>query len=305
VANVLGVTGDPILCVTRDHATPYLSIGGADPSYYSLSGGRLITAEPSSARTLDLLFAHAASLKLLAGHRVGILHDSGPGGVDTTLLRRALRAAGGTVAVDGPLSGDDPLVVTGQVSAAERRMQQAGVDTVVLLTNAIYGTVFATQADQDRYSPSYLMSDLGFATAGDSFLANMPPSFFRHAVAVTTTEVGRGKASLKESTLDAGCRHDFERMAGRLAPRDGGDAVAALASCALVQLLTMGLNGSAPNPTRAAFAAALGRVGDFALPGFGRARLDGDRRDAADDVSVAAARGDCQCFDVIDGYRAA
>ena len=297
VANVLGVTGDPILCVARDHATPYLSISGADSSYYALSGGRLVTIEPSTARTLRLLADHLAARGLLHGHRIGIVHD----GVDDALLRRVFPG----VVVDGSLAGDDPLVVSGQVSSAEHRMQAAGVDTVLLLTNAVYGTVFATQADQDRYSPAYVLSDLGYATAGDSYLANMPPSFFRDAVAVTTTEVGRGKANLPESSLDAACRHDFERRAGKTAARDGGDAVAALASCALVQVLTIGVNGAGANPTRAAFGRALAAAGSLALPGFGRVLLAPGHLDAADEVSVAKARADCQCFDVIDGYRPA
>ncbi|MHB8467218.1 MAG: ABC transporter substrate-binding protein [Acidimicrobiales bacterium] len=303
VANVLGVTGDPILCVSRDHATPYLSIAGADPSYYR--AGPVITLEPTTTRTLAVLFSVLAERSLIKGHRIGVVHDSGPGGVDTGTIRRTLAAVGGSLASDGPLQGDDPLVVTGQVSAAERRMQQQGVDTVVLLTNAVYGTVFATQADQDRYTPSYVLSDLGYATAGNSFLANMPPSFFRHVVAVTTTEVGRGEAGLPESPLDAGCRHSFERAVGRAAARDGGDAVAALASCALVQIVTMGVNGAGPNPTRAEFTHALAGQGAFAVPGFGRGLLAPGRLDAADDVQLAVARGDCQCFDVADGYRPA
>ena len=298
VANVLGVTGDPILCVSRDHATPYLSVAGADPGYYR--GGRVVTLEPSTDRTLAVLTSRLDPLGVFRGHRVGVVHDSGTGGAD---LERALRAAGATAVVDGPLHGDDPLVVTGQVAAAERRMQQAGVDTVVLLTNAVYGTVFATQADQDRYVPTYVLSDLGYATAGNSFLANMPPSFFRHVVGVTTTEVGRGQAGLPESALDVGCRHDFEKASGRAAPPDGGDAVAAIASCALVQLVTMGVAGAGPNPTRAGFTRALARTGAFAVAGFGRGLLAPGHLDAADDSSVVTALGDCQCFSVIDGFR--
>jgi ABC-type branched-subunit amino acid transport system substrate-binding protein len=303
VANVLGVSGDPILCVTRDHATPMLAIAGADASYYSLSVGRLVTLEASINRTLTILANGMTSLGLVRGHRIGIVHDAGAGGVDITALRRVLLAAGATAVFDGPLSGEDPLVVTGQVTAAEERMQQAGVDTVLLLTNAVYGTVFATQADQTRFTPTYVMSDLGYATAGDSFLANMPASFFRRAVAFTTTEVGRGRASLPESKLDAGCRADYARLSGKADARDSADAIAAMASCALVQLLTMGLDGAGPNPTRVAFTDALADAGSFAVPGIGRGLLGPGHLDAADEVSVVTAHGDCQCFVVTDGFR--
>lgn len=305
VANVLGVSGDPILCVTRDHATPYLGIDGADATYYTLSGGRLVTLEPSTARTLALALDRFRALGELAGRSVGVLHPTGPGGIDSAALRSALLDRGARAVVDGPLGDQEPLIVSGQVAAAERRMQQAGVQSVLLLTNAIYGTVFATQADQSRYAPTYLLSDLGYATAGDSFLANMPPSFFGRAMAVTTTEVGRGRAQLPESALDAGCRHDYERAVGHLVARDGADDAAALASCALVQLVTMGLDGAGPDPTRAAFSAALAAAGSFAVPGFGRGRLSAGRLDAADEVALAAGHGDCQCYVAVDGFSPA
>jgi hypothetical protein len=252
-----------------------------------------------------LFVGRLSELGLVRGHRLGVLYGTGPGGVNGAAVRTALLAAGARSVVDGPLGGEDPLIVTGEVAEAEQRMRQSGVDTVVMLTNAVYGTVFATQAEQDHYTPSYLMSDLGFATAGDSFVSNMPPPFFRQALAVTTTEIGRGRAGLPESPLDAGCRLAFQARARRPIDRDGADAVAALASCAVLQILTMGLDGSGPNPTRAAFATALAGTGEFALAGFGRGRLSPGRLDAADEVAVAAAHADCQCWYAVDGYRPA
>ena len=303
VSNVLGVTGDPILCVTKDHATPYLGIDGADATYYQASQGRLVTLEPEVSRTLKLFFDRMGGE--IKGRTVGIVHPVGAPGLDGATLRAALLADGAKAVIDGPLGDQDPLIVSGQVAGAERRMQQAGAQVVVLFTNAVYATVFATQADQGRYVPTYLMSDLGYATAGDSFLANMPPSFFHRALAVTTTEVGRGRADLPESPLDAGCRHGFEHASGKLVARDSADDVAALASCAEVQLLTMGLNAAGPNPTRDGFASGLQRVGSFAVPGFGRGLLEPGRLDAADEVSVISAHAGCQCYFVIDGARPA
>jgi hypothetical protein len=305
VANVLGITGDPILCVTRDHATPYLGVDGEDPSAYQVSQGRLVTLEPSSTRTLAIFIGRLSQLGLVRGRRIGVLHDTGPSGVSGAAVAKALRAAGARSVVDGPLGNEDPLVVTGEVTAAEQHMRAAGVDTVIMLTNTVYGTVFATQAATDGYRPTYLMSDLAFATAGDSFIGNMPVPFFRQALAVTTTEIGRGRAGLPESSLDAGCRLDYQRFIGHQVPRDGADAVAALASCAIVQLLTMGLNASAPNPTRARFDDALDDAGEFTVPGFGRGLLQPGHLDATDDVAVAAGHADCQCWYAVDGYRPA
>lgn len=305
VANMLGISGDPILCVTRDHATPYLGIDGDDASYYQISQGRLVTLEPSTGRTVALFAQRLSDMDLLRGRRVGVVHGTGPGGIDGGAVKATLLGAGAASVVDAPLGNQDPLTVTGEVAQAERRMHRAGVDTVVLFTNAVFGTVFADQANQERYTPEYLMSDLGFATAGDSFLANMPPSFFRHALAVTTTEVGRGRAGLPESRLDAGCRLNYQSFIGHTVTPESADAVAALASCALVQLLVMGFNGAGPNPTQAAFSAALDHAGAFAVPGFGRGFLAPGRLDAADEVSVIAARADCQCYQVIDGFRPA
>ena len=303
VANVLGITGDPILCVTRDHATPYIGIDGEDPSAYQISQGRLVTLEPSSARTLQIFVARLSQLGLLRGRRVGVVHDTTPGEVSGAAIKAALRAAGAKSIVDGPLGNQDPLTVTGEVAAAEQRMRAAGVDTVLFFTNAVYGTVFATQAAADDYRPSYAVSDLGFATAGDAFPGNMPVPFFRQALAVATPGIGRGRARLPESPLDGGCRLSYQRFIRHTVDRDGADAVAALASCAVVQLLTMGLNGAGPNPTRAGFVAALDSAGDFAVPGFGRGLLQPGHLDAADEVLVAAGHADCQCWYAVDGYR--
>lgn len=303
VVNVLGVSGDPILCVSKDHATPYIGIDGADPSYYQASDGRLITLEPDVGRTLALFFDRMGGE--IAGHTVGVVHPGNAPGLDGASLRATLMAHGAKAVIDGPLGDQDPLIVSGQVAGAERRMQQGGADVVVLLTNAVYGTVFATQADQGRYTPTYLMSDLGYATAGDSFLANMPASFFKRALGVTTTEVGRGRSYLPESALDAGCRHDYEHFANKLVARDSADGTAAVASCAIVQVLTMGLNAAGPNPTRAGFSAGLQHAGRFALPGFGRGLLAPGRPGVADEVSLVAGHADCQCWFAIDGVRPA
>lgn len=303
VANMLGITGDPVLCVTRDHATPYLGVDGEPPGVYQSSRGRLVTLEPSTSRALTVFLDRAEQLGLIKGHRIGVVHGIGPYGVDGTAFAKALRKRGAKAVIDGPLGNEDPLVITGQVAAAEHHMYEAGVDTVALFTNAVYGTVFATQADQDHYSPGYLLTDLVSATAGDSFPGNMPPTWFRQALAVTTTEIGRGRGGLPESPLDAGCRLAYQRFIRHAVPRDGADAVASLAGCAVLQLLTMGVNAAGPNPTRAGFAAALGRVGAFAVPGFGRALLEPGHADAADVVAVAAGHADCQCWFAIDGYR--
>jgi hypothetical protein len=303
VANVFGITGDPVLCVTRDHHTPYIGIDGEDPSYYQISQGRLITLEPSTTRTLSLFLSRLDQLGLLNGRRIGILHDTGPGGTDGTVLRKDLEQYGVKSVIDGPLGNEDPLIVTGEVAEAEQHMHQAGVDTVLMLTNAVYGTVFATQADQDHYTPTYLVTDLGFATAGDSFVSNMPPPFFRQALAVTTGELGQGRANIPESPLDAGCRLAYGKFAHEQVQRDSADAVAALASCAVIQILTMGLNAAGPNPTRAGFTASLADAGEFALPAFGRGYLAPGHLDAADDVEVAQAHADCQCWYAVDGYR--
>ena len=147
------------------------------------------------------------------------------------------------------------------------------------------------------------MSDLGFATAGDAFVGNMPVPFFRQALAVSTPANGQGRSGLPESPLDAGCRLAYQKFIGHTVDRDGADAVAALASCAVVQLLTIGLNGAGPNPTRATFTAALDGAGEFAVTGFGRALLQPGHLDAADDVEVAAGHADCQCWYAVDGYR--
>jgi len=302
VVNVLGFTGDPVLCVTRDHDTPFIGADGAAPAAYAASD-RLITLEPPVELTVSLFVDRLASLGELRGRTVGVVHATGAAGVDGATLRRLLFRAGARAVLDAPLGDQDPLVVSGQVAAAERRFQQGGVDRVILLTNAVYGTVFATQADQGRFTPTFLLTDFGGATAGDSFIANMPASFFVRALAVTTTELGRGRAGLAESPLDAGCRQAYRDLVHRPVERDGADAVSAIASCAVVQVLTMGLSAAGANPTRSGFVAGLRRSGSFAVPGFGRGALGPAKPFVADEVALAVGHADCQCWYAVDGFR--
>ena len=302
VANELGITGDPVLCVT--------------PTIRPRSSGstvrtQLLPAVPGAAHHPGVADHRGADHpRRPAGptrpdprphDRCGAC--TGPGGIDGGAFRSALLAHGAKAVIDAPLGNEDALVVSGQVAEAEQRMHQAGVDTVLLLTNAVYGTIFGTQADQDRYTPTYVVTDLGSATAGDSFIANQPTSFFRQALAVTTAELGQGRSNLPEAPLDAGCRLAYQFLARRSIDRDGDDDVAALGACSIVQILTMGLNGAGPNPTRAAFVSALSGVGMFRAARLRPGYLAANRPGIADDVEVAAGHADCQCWYTVDGFR--
>ena len=83
IVNSGGFYGDPILCVTQQHKTPFIGQAGESLDFYQKSGGRYFSTTPNKDRVLRNLVAAAAADGALQGqdrrHPVARGHRRHPG----------------------------------------------------------------------------------------------------------------------------------------------------------------------------------------------------------------------------------
>jgi hypothetical protein len=303
VTNIIGVYGAPILCVTKDHKTPYLSVDGAVSSFYAQSNGLLFTVQPSTLRTQLNAAARLLDLGRLGdpakgtAKKIGVLHEDGYLTEDNTALISYLRKKGFSV-TEGVHSSSGEQNVPPQLAAAASAMCSAGDEIVFLNTNALDGANFVRNIDSHPgCTPAYVTSDFDFEQAGDSFLANMPASYFRQALAVTSSRVGEGRVGFAEPAHDAACRKVYESAPeGKPINRNSSKDYfyfQALSTCQLVANVKDGLDRAGLNPTRTSFREGLFSVGTFPNAGFSDSSFRTNKGDAPDQVRLTQAFADC------------
>ncbi len=255
VVHLIGIYGAPILCFTRDHKTPYLTVDGAVSSFYRESGGYLFTVQPSTLRT------HLNSVvKLIdtgelgdpakgTGKKIGLLSEDGYLAADNDALQRLLEQKGFQV-TRGTHSSSSSQNVPAQLSVASSNMCNAGVQAIFLNTNALFGAQFVNQVEsRPGCRPSYLMSDFDYQMSGDSFLQQMPDGFYRRAIGVTSSRVGEGRAGAAEPAHDKACRAISEKATGERLDRSSTTSFTyfqAQWNCTLLQLFVRGMDAVGP-----------------------------------------------------------
>jgi hypothetical protein len=300
VAQVLGVYGDPILKCAHDEHLPFLSNDGAVASYYGAADGNLFTTSPSTRRTFLNLEHELIRLGELKGKKVGVLYEDGYLLPDDKALVDKLNKDLGTKVVEGSLSASDSTLALRQIPTVAQNFCGKGVNYILMLTNELYGSQFADNVDKSPgCKPAYAISDFDFAMDGDSFLKNMPASFFTRAVAVTSSRNGEGRIGKPEPAVDAACRSTFERSAGRKLDRNAAansDYFNALAACQVLRTFVQGVTAAGPNPTRTSFRSGLSSVGSFDNAYYGASSFTASRHDAPEVVRITQAFGDCTCW---------
>ena len=300
VTQVLGVYGDPILKCAKDERLPFLATDGAVSSYYPAAGGYLFTSQPSTRRTILDMERRLVGLGELKGKKVGILDEDGYLKPDFDALEAALRRDGLTP-VRASLSSSDSTTALRDIPTVAANFCQKGVDYVLLMVNSLYGSQFVSNIDRSPgCAPAYAVSDFDFAVVGDSFLKNMPASFFRRALAVTAGTHGNGRVGIAESAGDAQCRSIYESYTGTALDRNSAADAGyfdALAICQVIRNVVSGLTKAGPNPTRAGFVQALASLGSFDNANYSASHFAPGHTDAAGDaVRVSQAFGDCLCW---------
>jgi hypothetical protein len=294
VVHILGVYGDPILCFTEQQKLPYVAWDGAVADYYPRSNGLLFTAQPSTRRTSLDMARRLHELGELKGKKVGVLRYAEYLDADMTALLDYTRSLGITV-VDAVISVSNVGAVPGQLSVAVNRFQSEGVQQVFLMTNTLYAQQFVSQAERQQFRPAYAVSDFDYASAGDSFLGDMPDSFFDRGLLVTSTRIGDREVS---QPVDAECGELASQFLQRpVKPGDDG-FYEYLAPCGLLKILRLGVEGAGTNPTRRAFSDALQRTGSFPNAGFSPSSFGPGKFGGPDQVRVVQANLGCRCWKV-------
>ena len=301
VTNVLGVYGDPILCVTRQHKTPYLAVDGAISAYYPASQGLLFTVGPSTLRTISNMAFELIRSGEIKGKTVGLLNEGEYLHDDFAALVDYLKSQNIKV-VQQEIAAVDTSKAASQLPAAVQAFRAAGVNYVLLMTNSLYASQFVQDAEPTGF-PAYAESDFDYEMAGDSFLSQMPSDYFRHAVSITASRVGEYRLNLPEPAPDHDCATVYG--GGTPTPRSDTNYLNALAACDLVRLFTTGFARAGLNPTRQTFAKAIASLGTVNLAAVGAASFGPGKTDAPDAVRMDVAFADCKCWKPQTGFVAA
>jgi ABC-type branched-subunit amino acid transport system substrate-binding protein len=301
IVNSGGFYGDPILCVTQQHKTPFIGQAGEALDFYQKSGGRYFSTTPNKDRVLRNLVAAAAADRAFAGKTVGILSREGIDAIPVDRsLKPALRAAGVTVKYEGRISSDDSAAQS-QIPLEVQQMRSEGVDLIMLETGLIVANVFAQQADSQRYYPTYMTSD--FASGGaDIYTIGMPASF-AGAISYTALRTGEARAGMPEPATDAACRKVFERRTGKKLDRTASEYYLTVTACGILEQFARGMQAAGVNPTRALLSAGLQGIGSFDVPFSGAGSWRQGKFDAPDVVRRTTWKADCRCWVPVGPFR--
>lgn len=298
VTHVLGVYGPPILCFTVEKKLPYLAWDGAVFDYYQRSNGLLFTTQPSTRRTSLDMARRLHELGELKGKKVGILRYEEYLDTDMTALVDYTRQLGVEV-VEAKISVSNVGAVPGQLSVAVNQFQSEGVTQVFLMTNTLYAQQFVSQAERQRFLPDYAISDFDYASAGNGFLADMPASFYKRGLLVTSTRVGD---SAPREGSDAACTQVASASEKRaLAPPDK-IFYNYLAPCGLIRVFEQGLSLAGTNPTRKTLSDSLRRLTQLDNVGFSASSFGPEKFGAPDQVRLVQAEAGCKCWKPIGEF---
>ena len=294
VVNSGGFYGDPILCVTQQHKTPFIGQAGEALDFYQKSNGLYFSTTPNKDRTLRNLVIAAKADGAFKGKTIGILSREG---IDAIPVDRSLKpelaAQGIKVTYEARISSDDSAAQS-QIPIEVQQMRNKGVNLIMLETGLIVANVFAQQADSQRYYPQYMTSD--FASGGaDVYTIGMPASF-AGSVAYTALRTGEARAGMPEPTTDSACRKIFERRAKKSLDRTSTEYSLTLTACGILTEFDQGMTTAGVNPTRALLSRGLQAIGQWNVPFSGAGSWSTGKFDAPDVVRRAVWQSGCKCW---------
>lgn len=296
-----GFYGDPILCITEQHQTPLIGLASEADDFYRRSNGLYFSIGTSKDRVLDAFLRMLHADGALAGRTIGVLDIEGidAATVDRTLLP-GLARLGYRVAYHARIAAD-ANAAQAQIPIEVQRMRAAGVDVVLPVSGLIVATVFAQEADAQRYRPRYYLSDFA-SGATDVYTAAMPDSF-EGSIGYTAFRTGEAAAGLPEPPADAACRETYERAARRTLDPTTLAYYYTVSYCGIMRLFEQGMLAAGVNPTRAGLSAALQDLGTFQLAFGSTGSFGPGKFDAPDTVRRVTWRANCRCWLPIDEFR--
>lgn len=294
VVNTGGFYGDPILCVAKDHKTPFIVGDGAPEEWYAESAGMLFSYTIGKTRSLLNYAGWMDANGLAKGKTIGLVDNEGAAPkLSVDAFKRYMDQLGYKIVAHETLSAD-PATAQSQIPVAIQNMRSKGVNLVLPVTNLIYATQFIQTAESQGWCPTYLTSDWA-ASAGDDWAARMPDCF-NGTLGVTTTRVGESRAGIPEPAHQAACRAVYEKASGNPQTRDSADYGTTMYSCGLAQLVDRAGNLAGAQLTRARFSQALRSLGTFDLPGFAGASYGPSKFSAPDFERTVQWSAACKCY---------
>lgn len=289
-----GMFGAPVLCVTQQHETPLINVGGFINEYYDKSAGRLFTIQPTKPRSARNTVAALEQEGALQGKTVGVLTSQA--GDDNVAVKTALVPA--LEQLDHPVARVADLAVDSgaalsQIPVEVTQMREAGVDLVFLSTNAFFSSVFVQTAEEQGYRPQYALSDADDNIL-DYFVGRMPSSF--QSRGYTAKRLGEQRIDAPEPALDAECRAVVEKATSTTIERGSTAYETAMSACNQVRLFARAAEAAGPNLTREAWATAMQGLGEFDLAYADGGSYSAQKFDAADAIRPVTADTGCACW---------
>jgi ABC-type branched-subunit amino acid transport system substrate-binding protein len=247
---------------------------------YDRSRGLLFSLFMGGRRQMYNLANELHRLGELRGKTIGILTDQRPGQAATTAqLQQALNSLGYEVAYTASLDND---LSTGasRVPIEVQQMQTRGVDAVIMIASIVYANQFAQTAHNQRYYPSYYVTDWQNATT-DTYGQPMPDSY-DGAVAITATRVNHHRTGAPEPEDAVACRRIYESRAGQRLTRGDAYYGAVMRTCALAQIFEAGAKAAGTDLTRTRFSQATANLGALYLGDLAPGSLTPGKPDAAE-----------------------
>lgn len=257
-----GYYGDPVLCLTVQHKTPYIGNIGDPDTEFQQSRGLYFTIAGSADRFLRNMVGELDRRGLLRGKKIGVLDDAGAStapAVNNGLIP-ALKKYGYTVTVRQTLSSDTSTAAS-QIPVAVNQMRNAGVDVVIPGTNVVYISQFAQQANSQGYRPNYYVSDFAGNTTDVATLFYQN-SMDANLIGFTSFRFGEFRAGLPEAPNDAQCRQTYEKRSGKKLDRSNAAAYnTTMDVCNYFRMFAAGANKAGTKLTRTGFSQGLQNAG--------------------------------------------
>jgi ABC-type branched-subunit amino acid transport system substrate-binding protein len=289
-----GMYGAAVLCVTQQHSTPLINVGGFIDEYYTKSNGLLYTMQPTKPRSARNTVAALEAQGALQGKTIGVL-TSQAGDDDVavkTALVPAVKQLGHPVGLVADLAVDSGAAL-GQLPVQVTQMRNAGVNVVFLSTNAYFSSLFVQKADEQGYRPLYAVSDADDNIA-DYFVGRMPASF--QADGFTAKRTGEQRTADAEAPTDANCRAVVEKSTGKKLARGTTTYDMAMGACNEVRLFVRAAKAAGTNLTQAGLGKSMQGLGSFQQAYANGGSFSATKSDAADYIRPVKADMTCKCW---------
>jgi ABC-type branched-subunit amino acid transport system substrate-binding protein len=291
------VNGSVAPCVTQQHHTPMIELGGTQEDL-DKADGMLFSASATSRTMATTAVELLADHGYFKGKKVGIISDSLPASkdaVDNGYLP-ALKAAGVKPVANQVLSCATASSCSGYPTAVQA-FKRAGVDLVLTTLGPLSYPAFVAEADRQDLHPRYTATGIGGMTSdvvakqqaknGDSFDGSIGVAGASAGAYSSTKPPAFNEECAKIYADHGGPRYTLAKNPSEY----GGLGVV----CSMVRIVQRGLEGAGKNPTQQSFSKAVQQLKTVDLNNsqgsFGPKKLD-----AQDQYLLVKWSKDCACW---------